>query len=219
MPGHDEWRCPRTKFFELRCQTALLRRISDHNYVVPLLRIYERDDNLWFVDSITNESKSLKTWRDTSKPSSVARIRAMLEVAKAIRYLHSIGTVFDRDIELDEIFLDSNLHAKIRTLCSTWRYLSEKPVNYAWSGLVFEKALSSYETNVFIFGCFFYETYFDRTIYMRWVYENSKVSERPSEPAIREDAWQLIQRCCADDRTARPSMDQVVQEMESWDLS
>ncbi|KIL70495.1 hypothetical protein M378DRAFT_156650 [Amanita muscaria Koide BX008] len=98
--GHDDWRCPPNRNFEIRCQAALLRRISDHNYVVPLLRIYERNDDLWFVDSIANESKSLKTWRDASKPSSVERIRAMLEVAKAIRYLHSIGTVFDSDMDL-----------------------------------------------------------------------------------------------------------------------
>ncbi|KIL54222.1 hypothetical protein M378DRAFT_862622 [Amanita muscaria Koide BX008] len=98
-PGHD-WRGRIDIDFEIRCQTALLRRISDHNYVVPLLRIYEKDDHLWFVDSITNESKSLQTWRHMPNRSSVKKIRAMLEVAKAIRYLHSIGTVFDFNIEL-----------------------------------------------------------------------------------------------------------------------
>ncbi|KIL70498.1 hypothetical protein M378DRAFT_625836 [Amanita muscaria Koide BX008] len=141
----------------------------------------------------------------------------MLEVAKAIRYLHSIGTVIDREIDLGDVFLDSKLHAKIRSLCSTSRSLTETPGNYLLYG--YEKRWNSYETNVFIFGCFFYELYFDCTIALRWECNNSKVSERPSEPTIREDAWQLIQQCCAEDRKARPSMNQVVQEMESWNLS
>jgi hypothetical protein len=72
---------------------------------------------MWFVDSIASESKSLYTWRKTSKPSSVERIRAvslsdsrlndlitnyaqMLEVAKAIRYLHGFGIVFGSTIGL-----------------------------------------------------------------------------------------------------------------------
>ncbi|KAM6496292.1 hypothetical protein JOM56_008998 [Amanita muscaria] len=98
-PGRN-WRGWGDKNLEIRCQTALLRRILDHNYVVPLLRIYETDDDMWFVGSIASESKSLKEWRETSKPSSVERIRAMLEVAKAIRYLHAIGIVFDYTIGL-----------------------------------------------------------------------------------------------------------------------
>ncbi|KIL66773.1 hypothetical protein M378DRAFT_160266 [Amanita muscaria Koide BX008] len=60
------------------------------------------------------------------------------------------------------------------------------------------------------------QTYFDRTLSGRWERGHSDVSDRPSDPAIREDAWQLIQWCCADDPKTRPTMDQVVQEMESW---
>ncbi|KAM6496311.1 hypothetical protein JOM56_009017 [Amanita muscaria] len=79
----------------------------------------------------------------------------MLEVAKAIQHLHSIGAVFHCQIELDDVFLDSKLHAKIRYLCSTLRHLTETPLRY----LLYEsdKTWHSCEVNVFIFGCFFYE--------------------------------------------------------------
>ncbi|KIL58005.1 hypothetical protein M378DRAFT_171130 [Amanita muscaria Koide BX008] len=44
------------------------------------------------------------------------------------------------------------------------------------------------------------------------------IVKRPSEPEIREDAWQLIQRCCAEDPESRPTIDEVVEEMESWGI-
>ena len=62
---------------KIMCQTALLRRISDHNYVVPLLRIYTRDDRMLFVDNVTNESTSLMEWCFASKPSSIEKIRVV----------------------------------------------------------------------------------------------------------------------------------------------
>ena len=61
---------------KIMCQTALLRRISDHSYVVPLLRIYTRDDRMLFVDNVTDESNPLRHWR-YSKPSSIEKIRVV----------------------------------------------------------------------------------------------------------------------------------------------
>ncbi|KIL57795.1 hypothetical protein M378DRAFT_171305, partial [Amanita muscaria Koide BX008] len=48
--------------------------------------------------------------------------------------------------------------------------------------------------------------------------QRDTIVKRPTEPEIREDAWQLIQRCCAEDPESRPTIDEVVQEMESWDM-
>jgi hypothetical protein len=49
-------------------------------------------------------------------------------------------------------------------------------------------------------------------------YDNNSnvVAKRPSKPEIRDDEWQLIQRCCAKEPKSRPTMDEVVLEMEAW---
>ena len=41
-------------------------------------------------------------------------------------------------------------------------------------------------------------------------------ANRPSIPEIHDSAWELIQRCCAEDEDSRPTMDEVVEKMEGW---
>jgi len=78
----------------------------------------------------------------------------------------------------------------------------------------------TYESSIFTLGRLFYELYFN----IRLPFDESAklkrdtIIKRPSEPEIREDAWQLIQRCCAEDPESRPTINEVVQEMESWGI-
>ena len=43
-----------------------------------------------------------------------------------------------------------------------------------------------------------------------------RIEKRPYRAEIRDDVWSLIQRCCAKDAKSRPTIDEVVEEMESW---
>ena len=43
-----------------------------------------------------------------------------------------------------------------------------------------------------------------------------KVVMRPTQPQIHDEVWSLIQRCCAEDIKSRPTMDEIIKEMESW---
>jgi hypothetical protein len=45
------------------------------------------------------------------------------------------------------------------------------------------------------------------------------VAERASKAEIPEFAWRLMQRCCAEDPMNRPTIDEVVKEMETWELN
>ncbi|KAM6488859.1 hypothetical protein JOM56_015694 [Amanita muscaria] len=183
--------------------TAFMGRILDRNFCVPRFRIRKIDETFRFVN-IKNIGKSMIEWQKRN-PSSVTRIKAMLVVAKAFQYFHSLGIILDhRYVSLRSIFLGSDFRARIK----------------------FQGMLSDLEerwifkANIFSFGCFFYETYFNVEIkdQDRREFQRSVIVKRPSKPEIRDDAWQLIQRCCAEDPKSRPTIDEVVQEMESWKL-
>ncbi|KIL60809.1 hypothetical protein M378DRAFT_167789 [Amanita muscaria Koide BX008] len=139
----------------------------------------------------------------------------MLEVAKAVRYFHSIGIVLHHYVDSDDIFLDSESHARFRFLGLAAEYVN---MNALW---YITPQMSSHEANIFLFGCLFYEMCFDvkTSIYDRLQDSRNPVAKRPSEPKIGDDAWQLIQRCCAKEPKSRPTMDEVVREMEAWDIT
>ncbi|KAM6496427.1 hypothetical protein JOM56_009133 [Amanita muscaria] len=191
---------------EALLRSAFMVRILDRNFCVSSFRICKEAENFRFWD--TNYIKgSIKEWREWSKPRSVTRLKAMLAVAKAFQYFHSLGIVLDHEhLSLGCIVLDSKFCVRIRFL----RVLSDLE----------ERWTSDFKANIFSFGCFFYETYFKVQIndYHRREFKRSVIVERPSKPKIRDDAWQLIQRCCAEDPNSRPTIDEVVQEMESWKL-
>ena len=48
--------------------------------------------------------------------------------------------------------------------------------------------------------------------------DRTQVVKRLTEPEVHDNVWSLIQRCCAEDSTTRPIMDEIVEEMESWSL-
>jgi serine/threonine protein kinase len=46
--------------------------------------------------------------------------------------------------------------------------------------------------------------------------DRTRVVDQPTEPEIHEDVWSLIRRCLEEDPKNRPTMDEIVKEMESW---
>ena len=91
-----------------------MSKILDPSYIVRVSWVYEEDGELWSVVDQVNENKEpLSQWRIRSNPSAVTRIRIvsiaksdlisayfrqMLEVAKALRYFHSMGIVLHYDV-------------------------------------------------------------------------------------------------------------------------
>ncbi|KIL59140.1 hypothetical protein M378DRAFT_169646 [Amanita muscaria Koide BX008] len=98
----------------MECQSAFISRILDHNYIVPVLGIYDGSDGLRLASGHENEhSESVHDWLERSNPDLVARIRVILEVARTIRYIHSMDVaLFSGCVESKYFFLDSNLSAK-----------------------------------------------------------------------------------------------------------
>jgi serine/threonine protein kinase len=135
----------------------------------------------------------------------------------------------------EDVHINSNLGAQLRTYCILpLRYLRETPTDYI---AVRDKHLCSYEWDVFLFGCLFYEVllcsisnlllihYTSKTLYDIDLSHSVRtqstrlILDRPSEPEINENTWQLIQRCCAENPKDRPTINEVVEEVQSWEYN
>ncbi|KAM6501381.1 Protein kinase-like domain containing protein [Amanita muscaria] len=136
------------------------------------------------------------------------RFSQMLRLAKAIQYLHSMGVVLFHQFRSRNVILDSDLFPKIFCLCSTSRSSLDKD----------RRGWSSPHDNIFCFGCLFYELYCGVNIWLDYSISSRRlvITKRPSVPEIPEYVWQLIQRCCAEDPKSRPTINEVVKEMEGW---
>ncbi|KAM6499257.1 hypothetical protein JOM56_004765 [Amanita muscaria] len=210
----DVWSPGNFKPVELLCQSALIGRILDHDYVISLLGIYYNEDEregrgFRFVSSmVTEQNLSLSQWLERSNPSSIARIRMMLEIAKIIQYIHSMGITLDSNAIQSECFsLDSNLRPRIRFSGA-----------FAWwvrdASIYDHEAFEDLEllTNASSISAF-------ASLFHKVCFQGGDTLKQRLPMGLHKDARQLILRCSAKDWESRPTMDQVVKEMEKWDLS
>ncbi|KIL63015.1 hypothetical protein M378DRAFT_737239 [Amanita muscaria Koide BX008] len=185
---------------------TFMARFLDRNYVLRVLWMFE-EGKLKIVHDSMDTCQSIREWRG-SNPSLVMMLRVMLDVARAIQYVDSMDVLLHNTSDLRDIFLDSECHVKI----------------LPWGSILPMTRLSAEEVhqrNIFILGCTFYELYFNAELYrnhFRFMDDMIHGPERPSEPEISDELWQVIQRCYAADPKSRPTIQEVVQEMESWKI-
>ncbi|KIL55407.1 hypothetical protein M378DRAFT_173659 [Amanita muscaria Koide BX008] len=193
---------------QILSQTIFAGRILDRRYIVPVLvveRGFKGKDGVWLVSGDAGGNDlPMEEWRQSSIPSSM-RAQVMLGLAKAIQYFHSMGIVLHGEFGSNDVFLDSALHPKIRCLCSFSRIPLEQS----------SKAWFSPTDNIFSFGCLFYELFsvVDTKPSSSTKQRRHLIADRPYKYV-----WQLIQECCAEDLGNRPTMDEIVQEIESWTI-
>ncbi|KIL56076.1 hypothetical protein M378DRAFT_166538, partial [Amanita muscaria Koide BX008] len=145
----------------------------------------------------------------------------MLEVARTIRYIHSLDVAlwsaciqsvgdlshFQRVllqpfIYQELFFLDSNFRVKFEfTGLFTWWQREASIYGHEYDYLTDY----TYESNISAFGHLFHEVCFKG--------RGENLSNR-----LVDDALQLINRCRAKDPKSRPTMKDVVTEMETWNL-
>ncbi|KAM6490076.1 hypothetical protein JOM56_014488 [Amanita muscaria] len=128
------------KFQKDRCAAALIWRYLDKNYIHVEMELQEH--SLIVLNKYPLRSK---TWRQTLPLDSNTVIELVLDVARAIQYLHSMGVVYGFDFDFGHLYLDLNLRPRIRFACEFLHII-----------MGFERKRSLYEDNVFSFGCFFY---------------------------------------------------------------
>ncbi|KAM6502764.1 hypothetical protein JOM56_002741 [Amanita muscaria] len=186
------------------CRSALMWRVLDQHYIH--LEITLQGASL-IVGSPDLEVK----WQEVLPLESITVIELALEVVRALQYLHSMGVGHCNGFDIKCVHLDLSPRPKIRIVAQFLDLIN--PCTRSTS----EQSL--YGDSVFNFGCFFYTVYFN--IKLRRFDEKIEdrrrdIVERPSSPKIPEYVWQLIQRCCAEDPANRPTIDEVVKEMETW---
>ncbi|KIL57329.1 hypothetical protein M378DRAFT_395786 [Amanita muscaria Koide BX008] len=132
----------------------------------------------------------------------------MLEIVRTIRYIHSMGVVLhSRVLKIEYFTLDSDFHAKILfTGYFAW-WVREAVYDDELSLLV---ANCTYPSNISAFAELFHEVCFG---------DENTLKQYLLPSRVKEDSRQLIERCRALDWKSRPTMKDVVKEMETWKLT
>ncbi|KAM6499313.1 hypothetical protein JOM56_004821 [Amanita muscaria] len=87
---------------EFICQNVLISRILDHKYILPVLGIYGKQDELQgSFGNVDEQTELINKWLERSSPNFSTRTRVMLQIARIIRYIHSM------DITLHSAFMTS----------------------------------------------------------------------------------------------------------------
>ncbi|KIL55171.1 hypothetical protein M378DRAFT_18181 [Amanita muscaria Koide BX008] len=191
IPNYDHGR---------NCFDAFMWGSLSHDNIGPFLGISLPQSGMEVILA-SPENGRLQKWRHSTNPSVSKIQQIVFEVAKAIQYVHSIGIMFRSFLAANDIFVDFDNQAKLQCYGFCPNYLCKGQFDYNGYS-------SSFEANIHEFGLLFYQVLFNK--------ETNDIETRPSEPEIPDNVWQLIQWCCADDPKERPTIDQVVQEMESW---
>ncbi|KIL57941.1 hypothetical protein M378DRAFT_15901 [Amanita muscaria Koide BX008] len=191
---------------EFICQTVLISNILDHNYIFPALSISDKSDKLQVGFGHVNEpTEPIYKWLKRSSPNFITRIRVMLEIARCIRYIHSMDiALYSYDMRSEYFFLDSNLSAKFMFQgLFVWWSREASIYDHENKGFLSE---CTYRANISAFANLFDEVCFNA--------HNEKRSNR-----IVKHARQLIERCRVQYPKRRPTMEGVVEEMETWNLT
>ncbi|KAF8351893.1 kinase-like domain-containing protein, partial [Amanita rubescens] len=213
------------------CREALVWRSLSHPYIMPLLGIYE-EQSLYFLVSPYMENGTLADWRNNQNPSTTDIERRIREVAEGVRYIHSEGIVHG-DLRGANVLLDDNFHCQIADF-GLARH-SDITVTRSTTALSFsfsapelfgacrcgdngtQRPMKTPETDVYGFGCLYYEIHFDHIPFKGFgeaqIIRSVTTGKRPPRlqaPRLTDAAWNLIQRCWAMEASNRPTMTDIV---------
>ncbi|KIL54846.1 hypothetical protein M378DRAFT_18491 [Amanita muscaria Koide BX008] len=194
-----------TAGIRFRCEAALKWRVLDQNYVHLEVDLQGHSLIIPF-----NHSERSEKWRRVLPLDFNTVIELVLDVARAIQYLHLMGVTPGGLLDFGVVHLDLSLRPRIRIGTEILTLINP------FMGSGSERSL--YEDSIFAFGYFFYAAYFNTKvdIYASVEARRGIVVRHPSKQEIPEYAWQLMQRCCAEDPRNQPTIEEVVKEMETW---
>ncbi|KAF8331184.1 kinase-like domain-containing protein [Amanita rubescens] len=223
---------------------AVAWRSLSHRFILPLFGIYE--EKSWtFLVSPFMMNGTLSGWRKKQTLTVVEILRLMTEVAEGIQYLHSDGIIHG-DLHGRNVLLDSDFHCQITDFGLT----RHSDATVAWSTKTFVPNFAAPElfgicakchqsscsgcyeghnrqhrektmkTDVYSFGCLYYEIYFDTLPYEgKGAYEivllvaRGELPIRLESPRMDDHTWDLIRSCWESIPPKRPTMELVLKTM------
>ncbi|KAF8626482.1 hypothetical protein AX17_006538 [Amanita inopinata Kibby_2008] len=215
---------------------ALTWRTLSHEYVLPFMGVFQENESYINIVSPFMENGTLREWRKKKNPSVSDIEQRMLEVAEGIQYLHYEGIIHG-DINGSNILLDADFHVRISDFGVTRHADATATKTYALSTYFSAPELfddgddedapynikRTEKTDVFAYGCTYYEIYFDRMPLqdIRDIYVSAHILRgrrdiRRSEPPLDDRTWSLIELSWQQNSGRRPSMDDVVETMVAW---
>ncbi|KAM6493161.1 Protein kinase-like domain containing protein [Amanita muscaria] len=209
--------CNPSASFKQKCFDAYMWGSLSHGNMGPLLGICSFQWHLVEVFALP-DSSAVDAWRRSINPSVSKIQQIFFEIAKAIQYIHSLGIMLSYPFDQRDVYLDSDNHVKLQCpgFCPSYTYKEQ----FDYDG--HDDSTYTLDDDIFWLGAFFYEILFNSSFAFQALFHEDDDDDevifniRLSEPEIPDNVWQLIQRCCTKDPKERPTMDQVVQEMESW---
>ncbi|KAF8330526.1 kinase-like domain-containing protein [Amanita rubescens] len=224
------------------CREAFIWRTLSHEHVLALLGIHENPLGRFLVSPYM-ENGTLSSWRKKKTFSSVEVQQRILEAAKGIRYIHSENMVHG-DIRGDNVLLDSHFRVKIAdfglarhndaTATQSWAlsYNFAAPELFgdydsddisSESDRDVQLMKRTFKTDIYAFACLYYEIHFDSIPFKNnshpQIIKMVTSGQRPPlfpKPELNAVAWKLIRRCWRREPARRPSMEDVVDNMMSW---
>ncbi|KAK2467962.1 hypothetical protein APHAL10511_000257 [Amanita phalloides] len=220
---------------EVFVREALTWRTLSNDFVLPFMGVYESPQGLLCLVSPFMEHGTLRDWRDKKSPSVAEVELRILQVAEGIQYLHYEG-VIHCDLRGHNVLLDSNLQVRIADFGLTRDSGATATTNNAMSHAFAAPELFSGDgkdeldtrlkrtekTDIYAFACLYYEVHFNRFPWSsNYIYAIKRVTEggrpeRQPNPPLREEAWELIQKCWHQDPGKRPTINDVVDTMILW---
>ncbi|KAF8340787.1 kinase-like domain-containing protein, partial [Amanita rubescens] len=220
------------------CREALMWRSLKHESVLPFLGIYEHKDDAtsqFFFISQYMKNGTLARWRKQENPSIAEIMKRILAVSQGMQYIHSVGAVHG-DLRGENVLLDDNLRVQIADFGLT--RLSEATntrsgalhLNFAAPELFGipeddgdpsdDPPPRTQMSDVYAFGCLFYEIYYDSIPFagksdmqILTLVSRGVLPPRLAEQPLRDEAWDLIQRCWTREPLKRPTMEEVMTSM------
>ncbi|KAF8326171.1 kinase-like domain-containing protein [Amanita rubescens] len=219
------------------CREALMWGSLEHILVLPFIGIYEEEGGTAFLVSPYMKNGTLAQWRKNTNPSIAQITERMLEVAQGMEYIHSEGVVHG-DIRGENVLLDADFRVQIadlgltRLLDATNTQSGAKHINFSAPELFgcledvddsdpsAEDPLRTQMSDVYAFGCIYYEIHYDRIpfagrqeIQIVTLVSRGKRPPRQNEPPLSDEAWKLIKQCWATEPLKRPTMKDVTEQM------